>query len=143
MKALKSILILALVLLGSSSYFSQHNPITFDVSLHRDTLVFDAQIESGWHLYAANLPDPSGGPLPTEFVYNDPAPELKGGIIEPKGHVEMDDSFGVKVKYFEDHTIYKQILSSIPRQPVSGTIYYMVCNDEMCIPLEYPFTVSP
>ncbi|CAG5076514.1 protein-disulfide reductase DsbD N-terminal domain-containing protein [Parvicella tangerina] len=127
---------------GTASY-SQHNPVSFQTSTHGDTLVFDAHIESGWHLYAANLPDPTGGPLPTEIVYDDPAPELIGGILEPKGHVEMDESFGVEVKYFENKTYYKQVLASTAKEHITGTIYYMVCNDEMCIPLEYKFSVNP
>jgi len=67
---------------------------------------------------------------------------LVGNVIEPMGHTEMDDAFGVEVKYFEDHTYYKQLLGSAPKI-IIGTVYYMVCNDEMCIPLEYPFSITP
>jgi thiol:disulfide interchange protein DsbD len=137
----KLLLVMVLFAIAHSAY-AQHNPVTFTVHAVEDTLIFDAQIEEGWHLYAANLPDPTGGPLPTEFVYNEPAPQLKGAIVESEGHVEMDESFGVKVKYFEDHAFFKQGLSAAPSQ-ISGTIYYMVCNDEMCIPLEYMFNVNP
>lgn len=142
MKLIIRLFTATLIFLCSHTVLAQHKPVSFDVKLHEDTLVFEADIESGWHLYAANLPDPTGGPLPTEIVYSDPAPILKGKIIEPKGHTEMDDAFGIEVKYFEERTYYKQVLSSAPKT-ISGTVYYMVCNDEMCIPLEYPFSVSP
>lgn len=142
MKLIQYSIISFLLFVGIQT-FGQHNPVSFNVHIDGDTIIFNANIESGWHLYAANLPDPTAGPLPTEFVYNDPAPELVGNVIEPKGHTEMDDAFGVEVKYFEHTTYYKQPLKSAPSSTISGTVYYMVCNDEMCIPLEYAFTVSP
>lgn len=135
--------ILSLLLIVTGSLFGQHNPVTFNVSIKYDTLVFNATIEKGWHLYAVNLPDPSAGPLPTEIVYNEPAPALKGNIVEPKGHTEMDDAFGVEVKYFEKSATFKQKIQRGYSQPISGTVYYMVCNDEMCVPLERPFSINP
>lgn len=128
---------------GFTQFFSQHNPVSFETKIINDTIVFSADIEQGWHLYAANLPDPTAGPLPTEIVYNDPAPEITGNIIEPEGHTEMDEAFGIKVKYFENSTYYKQVLEASPAHTISGTVYYMVCNDEMCIPLEYSFSINP
>ena len=141
MKFFSSLFFVTIIAICSNVH-AQVNPVSFEVNLNGDTIIFNAQIESGWHLYAANLPDPTAGPLPTEFVYNDPAPELVGNVIEPMGHTEMDDAFGVEVKYFEDHTYYKQLLGSAPKI-IIGTVYYMVCNDEMCIPLEYPFSITP
>ncbi len=143
MKVQHTFLLTLVTLLLAFGGFAQENPVSFQVHLNEDTLIFDATIEPGWHLYAANLPDPTGGPLPTEIVYNDPAPETKGAIIEPAGHVEMDDAFGIDVKYFEKAAYYKQVLAKVPQTLISGTVYYMVCNDEMCIPLEYGFSVNP
>lgn len=136
-------LLLTLCLAVSSVLIAQNNPVSFTVKTSGDTLIFDAQIEPGWHMYAANLPDPTAGPLPTEFVYNDPSPELVGEIIEPEGHVEMDDAFGVEVKYFEQSSYFKQRVKMSSTASISGTVYYMVCNDEMCIPFEYPFSINP
>lgn len=119
---------------------AQENPVTFTVEQQDKSITFNATIASGWHLYAANLPDPTSGPLPTEIVYNEPAPSVVGTIEEPKGHTEMDDAFGIEVKFFEEKTYFKQTFAEKPEH-VSGTIYYMVCNDEMCIPLEYPFAL--
>lgn len=142
MKLITHFLFVSILFISVNS-FAQQNPVSFEIEIVEDTIVYHAEIEKGWHLYAANLPDPSAGPLPTEFVYNEPIPELTGNIIEPKGHTEMDDAFGVEVKYFENETYYKQLLKATPPSTISGTIYYMVCNDEMCIPLEYTFTVTP
>ncbi|MCB9195799.1 MAG: hypothetical protein H6598_06220 [Flavobacteriales bacterium] len=132
-----------LVILGiliSTLLSAQENPVSFTIDLQENTIIFNASIENGWHLYAANLPDPTSGPLPTEIVYNEPSPVIIGKVEEPEGHTEMDDAFGIEVKYFEKSAYFKQTFDKAPEH-VSGTVYYMVCNDEMCIPLEYPFTL--
>ncbi|MCB9188408.1 MAG: hypothetical protein H6599_03920 [Flavobacteriales bacterium] len=131
-------LLLGVLLITLKPIFAQENPVKFKVEMHEDTLVFHAEIDKGWHMYAANLPDPTGGPLPTEIIYNDPSPRTIGAIIEPEGHTEMDEAFGIEVKYFETETFYKQVIADAPKI-ISGTVYFMVCNDQMCIPLEYHF----
>lgn len=134
--------ILSLIFAGQT--FAQHNPVSFDISQSGDTVIFHASIEQGWHMYAVNLPVPDGGPLPTEFVFEESGSFLLSeNIIESKGHTELDDAFGIDVTYFENEATFKQRIinladSAIPE--VKGVVYYMVCNDEMCIPLERPFS---
>jgi thiol:disulfide interchange protein DsbD len=140
---MKNILII-LSLVVANFFQAQHNPVTFDISQSGDTAIFHANIEEGWHMYAVNLPDPMGGPLPTEFVFEaSDSFALFDSIIESKGHTEMDDAFGIEVTYFETEATFKQRLLDLSKgaQPdVKGNIYYMVCNDEMCIPLERSFS---
>ncbi len=133
-----------LLFIFSSFYFftfSQENPVHFTFSHNGDTLVVDTKIDAGWHLYAVHLPNPNEGPLPTEFVFNPSKVwTSEGEIIEETGHTEMDDAFGVEVKFFENYTVFKQPIKTYSNQfNVSGKIYYMVCNDQMCIPLEREF----
>ncbi len=130
----------------SGMTIAQHNPVTFEMSQTDDTIVFHANIETGWHLYAVNLPDPTGGPLPTEIVFEMSENfKLIGDLTESKGHTEIDDAFGIEVTYFENSAYFKQRiekLSSAKNIEVKGNIYYMVCNDEMCIPLERAFSIT-
>jgi len=122
---------------------AQHNPVSFEISHENQTIVFKASIEKGWHLYAAHLPNPFEGPLPTEIIFNESEQfVLQDSIIESVGHTEMDDAFGIEVKYFENSATFKQPIKVTSKADVtiSGTIYYMVCNDEMCIPLERAFS---
>lgn len=126
------------------TFFGQENPVKFTVTSNQDTLVFSAKIEKGWHLYAAHLPHPNEGPLATEIIFNaSPNFQVKGSIIEEKGIVKMDDAFGIDVKYFENATVFKQVITknSTDSFNCTGTISYMVCNDQKCIPLDYSFTV--
>jgi hypothetical protein len=133
-----------IALLGFVAFFSaaaQENPVKFDFSQNADTLIIEASIEQGWHLYAAHLPHPNEGPLPTEIIVStNENIQSNGPIVEGLGHTEMDDAFGIEVKYFEEHAIFKQALIIHQEQVlVSGSINYMVCNDNMCIPFEVPF----
>ena len=125
---------------------AQHNPVTFTISQSGDTAIFHTSIEKGWHMYAVNLPDPMGGPLPTEFIFEESSKfALIDGVTESKGHTEMDDAFGIEVTYFETESTFKQRvldLSKGAHPEVKGVIYYMVCNDEMCIPLDRPFSFT-
>jgi thiol:disulfide interchange protein DsbD len=138
------ILILSLIVVNST--LAQHNPVTFEISQSGDTAIFHANIEKGWHMYAVNLPDPMGGPLPTEFIFEESNSFLlEDNIIESKGHTEMDDAFGIEVTYFENSAIFKQRIKNLSvgtASLVKGNIYYMVCNDQMCIPLERAFSFT-
>jgi hypothetical protein len=129
----------------SNVIFGQQNPVSFDISVKNDTLIFNAKIEKGWHVYAAHLPHPNEGPLPTEFIYSASSSfQLKGLVLEGAGIVKMDEAFGVNVKYFDTQAVFKQVIAKNTNEPFncSGTINYMVCNDQMCIPLEYPFSIQ-
>ena len=125
---------------------SQQNPVTWKIEYHKDNslIKYKTSIEYGWHLYAANLPSPDEGPLPTEFNYNDSDKfKLSGAVFESKSIEEFDENFGVDVRYFENSAEFSQKieLTSSEPFPITGTIYYMVCNDQMCIPFEDPFEV--
>jgi thiol:disulfide interchange protein DsbD len=129
----------------SSLVLGQANPVKFTARVQNDTLIFEASIEKGWHLYAAHLPNPYEGPLPTEFVFNASSDfQLQGTVIEPVGITEMDEAFGIEVKYFKQSTVFKQPILRINQTPFTcvGTINYMVCNDQMCIPLDYSFSIA-
>jgi DsbC/DsbD-like thiol-disulfide interchange protein len=141
---MKNLLLLFLIMLSTWA-FSQTNPVKFTAYAQNDTLIFEATIEKGWHLYAAHLPNPYEGPLPTELIFDANSNfHLDGKVIEPIGIVEMDDAFGIEVKYFKNSTIFKQPITRITKSSFtcSGTINYMVCNDQMCIPLDYSFTIT-
>ena len=136
-----------LVLLGfitSLSATSQENPVKLDFSQNADTLIINATIEKGWHLYAAHLPNPNEGTLPTEIIISSNENVVANGpIVEDIGHTEMDDAFGIEVKYFEETAFFKQaITAKIDQVLLSGTVNYMVCNDNMCIPFDVPFTFT-
>ena len=101
-------------------------------------IFFTAHIDEGFHLYSVDVPE--NGPLPTEFIFEDP----KG--FKPIGEAveittpteEFDDVFELDIKFFEDQAIFRQTIqltSNDDRVPVVGEIAYMVCNDVGCVAL--------
>jgi thiol:disulfide interchange protein DsbD len=126
---------------------SQENPVLWKIDYNKDnsSLKYKASIEFGWHLYAAHLPSPDEGPLPTEFKYIDSDYyQLTGQLIESKPIKTFDDNFGIDVSYFENSAEFSQKIkvTSSDQFSVSGKIYYMVCNEQMCIPFEDDFSIK-
>ena len=108
-------------------------------------VVITATLPKPWHIYSQNTPD--GGPKPTKISYTkNPLLVING---EPKENGSLktvhDNNFGVDVKYFGDKVEFVQTvqLKTAAKTSVSGTIDYMVCNDEKCLPpTKQPFEVK-
>jgi thiol:disulfide interchange protein len=99
------------------------------------TLVFTAKADKGWHVYSQDIPP--GGPLPTEFIFEENTDYKPiGKVTEPEGHEEMDPNFEIVLKYFDDKVSFKQkikILSAKDFQ-VKGYLTFMCCDDTQCLP---------
>ncbi|MDR0970121.1 MAG: thioredoxin family protein [Lentimicrobiaceae bacterium] len=107
-------------------------------------LIFEAQIDKGYHLYSIHVPD--GGPLPTEFIFQEPKGfTYNGGIQELSvGKTKYDDTFEMEVKSFEDKALFAQRIGITGKTPVSitGEIAYMVCNDVGCVALYHDMALK-
>lgn len=100
-----------------------------------------AALSDPWHTYSQTTP--LGGPLPTSIQFaKNPLLAFDG---QPKevGKLEQihDEAFGVDVKYYQNKVdfVTNVELKSDLKTNVSGTIKYMVCTDEQCLP---PATAS-
>ena len=146
MCSMNKLLILATLFLTLGAK-SQQNPVEWKIDYNKESasIHYKAAIDLDWHLYAAHLPSPNEGPLPTEFKYIDSDHyQLTGQLTESKSIKTYDDNFGVNVSYFENTAEFSQkvkLNSSTPFS-ISGKIYYMVCNEEMCIPFEDDFSIK-
>ncbi|MGB1316916.1 MAG: protein-disulfide reductase DsbD domain-containing protein, partial [Flavobacteriales bacterium] len=100
-------------------------------------LTFTADIEGGWHLYSQVID--GDGPVPTSFTFKElGGAELVGKVSEGEGHSEMDENFGMILKYFEGKADFVQkVKVSNSATTISGELEFMVCNDERCLPPEY------
>lgn len=102
-----------------------------------------ATIDEGWHLYSQNMKD--GGPVKTTFAF--PASKeykLVGKTIEPKPITEFEKAFDMDVSYFEKTVMFEQKVAIQGNKPVTvkGSVEFMVCNDEQCLPPdEVTFTI--
>lgn len=101
-------------------------------------LVATASIDPGWHLYSQNVPE--NGPIPTAFTFeNNEQFKLVETVTEETGKTVDDPVFGMKIKYFESKTDFKQRIKIINKElsVVKGEVEFMVCDDERCLPPSY------
>ncbi len=102
-----------------------------------------ASIQKGWHLYSQHL-STNEGPVPTTFVFDE-----KNGLVwlsevkEPISLIAFDPNFEANLNYFEKEVVFERTIKGTYSGVISGTITYMVCNDEMCLPpVEFPFSIQ-
>ena len=139
---MKKLLILSIIglLLPLLSLSQILEPVTWSFKIEQSspeeaTLVFTARADKGWHVYSQDIPP--GGPLPTEFIFEESADYQRiGQVTEPEGHEEMDPNFEMVLKYFDTKVSFRQkikILSPKDFQ-IKGYLTFMCCDDTQCLP---------
>ncbi len=142
-RTILSVLLTASVFSGASAQI--YDPVKWSFSTVRVNeteakLTFTATIEKGWHLYSQHIE--GDGPVPTTFTFQElGGASLNGDVSEGKGHVLMDENFGMELKFFEGKANFVQnVKVSSAATAVKGELEFMVCNDERCLPPDYlPF----
>jgi thiol:disulfide interchange protein DsbD len=144
------LLLLALLLLTQTMLTAQIlDPVRWKTRVEQSpqkpgeaVLVAEATLDPGWHLYSQFVaPD---GPVPTTFAYPKPKGvsgfKLVGTTEEGKPIKEFDKNFGMELKFFANKAVFRQKIAFAPASAsfqVAGTVEYMVCNDEMCLPPDF------
>lgn len=117
-----------------------YDPVSFTTSVkeigeNKYTLSIIAKIDKSWHIYSQNVP--SGGPAPTSFTF----PKSKnyktiGSVVEPAGHEVDDPVFNMRIKFFADKAIFTQNIERKTNDAftINASIFFMVCNDNSCLP---------
>ena len=127
---------------------AQGNPVTWNWSINDDgdgtkTLVFDATVDEGFHLY--DLGPYEGGPTPTSFTFTTEGDvELIGGVGYGTEPVRaQDDIFGMEIGSFTGKARFTQKLRHQENAGIHVTIEWMCCNDVSCIPpTDEEFTID-
>jgi thiol:disulfide interchange protein DsbD len=93
-----------------------------------------ATIDDGWHLYSQFVKD--GGPVKTTITFSlSPSYTLVGKTAEPKPVTRNEKVFNMDVSFFEHEVIFQQkIKLKTGQATVKGTLEYMTCNDQKCLP---------
>ncbi len=138
MKRLACILLYFLMI---PALFAQIDPVKWSYTAKKTSpgiyeLHFKAMIDAPWHIYSQFTPE--GGPNPTIILLN------KNPLVSPSGKAkEMgklkqkhEEVFKVDVKYFDGKVDFVQVVKvkGNIKTNIGGTISYMICNDEMCLP---------
>jgi hypothetical protein len=142
---MKTLIITILGFVIAVTAFSQ-SPVNWNFTAKKITdktyeVHIKANVQSPWHIYLQSTPD--GGPLPTKISFSkNPLIQLQG---KPKENGKLvtkhEDVFGVDVKYFDGDVEFVQVvnLKNKVKTNINGTIEFMACNDEQCLP---PATVK-
>lgn len=135
---MKKIIVSVIVCIFNTVTFGQ---VTWNFSIKKIAekkyeLHLMATVDESWHIYSQSTPD--GGPFPTKIIFNhNPLLTISGKPKEIGDVQEMfEETFGVEVKYYENKVDYVQTLTlrANAKTNISGTLEYMVCNDQQCIP---------
>ncbi|MGM0496331.1 MAG: cytochrome c biogenesis protein CcdA [Bacteroidota bacterium] len=116
------------------------DPVSWDYSVKKTgantaELIFEADIEGNWHLYAQNFKE--GGPVRTNFQFDDSENfELVGETSEsPDPKEEYDELFEMDVKYFSNQATFTQKIKFLSDKTfnITGNIEYQVCQEDKCV----------
>jgi thiol:disulfide interchange protein DsbD len=143
---MKKLIIAALFLFSWNAVSAQiENPVQWNFSANKVApgvydVVLRAVIDKPWHLYSQFTG--KGGPIPTNIsIRPNPLLQPAPGKFKEVGKAEktLDPNFGqppVPVVYFSNEvTFIKRVtVRGKVATNVSGTIEYMVCNDNKCLP---------
>ncbi len=134
----KKVLLLLTLLFTLHSFSQIVDPVEWSTSVEKLSetsykLITKATIDRGWHLYSQNVPE--NGPIPTSFTYKDDGTfTLDGKTSEEEGETVDDPVFEMKIKYFSDSATFEQIINVTDKTTrISGTVYFMVCDDSRCL----------
>ncbi|CAN5414331.1 cytochrome c biogenesis protein CcdA [soil metagenome] len=99
-------------------------------------LFIKAKMDSGWHIYSQHIEE--GGPIPTSIIFYDlKSKKNLSNSWNEIGHAETvyDSTFSMDLTYYGEEVAF---VTSIPLAEVgnefSGSIKYMVCDSEFCLP---------
>jgi thiol:disulfide interchange protein len=143
------LILMGVAIMMATSIFAQiEDPVKWVFSIDKVNgqeaeLVFSAEIDYPWHLYAAILP--AGGPIATTPWYDESdAYTLVDEIVEvSKPKVKFDEGFQMDVGTLERNAEFRQKVkfNGTGTQKISGEIEFQVCDDEVCLPPKtVPFT---
>lgn len=101
-------------------------------------ITLTATIDDGWHLYTQDIPE--DGPVATEFNYGE---SRTIGLTTTKStvHESYDPNFELTLTYYEGKAVFKQVVAAAEADKIEGYVYFMACNDEMCLaPKKWTFS---
>ena len=125
------------------------DPVEWDARIEKQndsiyTLVFEAKLDKGWHLYSQQVDE--DGPIPTTFTFNNSPEtyELIGETEEPETPAIFDEVFGMDIKFFKNEAVFRQNIRVFdPEKIIEVEVEFMVCDDEQCLPPDVvPFQFS-
>ncbi|MBQ0024839.1 MAG: thioredoxin family protein [Bacteroidales bacterium] len=128
------------VVLSIMSASGQTNPVSWQVRTEKaagDTVnvIFEASIQSGWHLY--DLGPYKGGPNETVFTFEvSEGASLAGGVEYTSEPIRQNDPvFNMEIGFFENQGGFCQkVVTKDGKGILKANIEWMSCNSSNCVP---------
>lgn len=138
----RSILLITAIFMTAAAIAQKAEPVQWNFTAVKKAdktyeITMSAIVAKPWHIYSQTTP--KGGPVPTKITYKtNPLIVVKDGVAKENGSLKQihDKFFGVDVKYFNDKVDFVQTvtLKANAKTNIAGTVEYMICNDEECLP---------
>lgn len=133
--------------LGSSFSFAQWAPVSWHVEAqlldgNEADMILTATLAPGWHIYSQHIK--SGGPIPTQFRFDGGDNVALEGITLERGepHTIHDSTYEMDVTWYSGSVVFQQRIRLLnPVKALKGSVEYMTCNDEICIPAQQEFRI--
>ncbi len=141
MKAKYFLFVLMLMVVSLISRAQTENPVKWTFAAKKKDaktyeVVASATLPKTWHIYSQNTS--RGGPVPTKITFKTNPLLVIEGAAKENGALKSthDPVFDVDVKYYNDKVDFVQLvkLKTAATTNASGTVEYMICNDEKCLP---------
>ncbi len=119
----------------------EENPVTWSGKAIKNTdgtytVTIEGLLQKGWHTYSQFV-DPAAGPVPTEIKFEANDNLLETGKFEEIGvGKHFDPIWEAEISDFSDLATFKTIvkLKDAKETALKAVVYFMVCNDEKCLP---------
>lgn len=120
-------------------------PVSWSVNVSSDsdtegTIFFKADIREGWHIYGTQIPDiPGVRTNPTRIEINPTNGLELLGSLEPSipASKHLDLMMNLELPWWDKNVTFSQrfkVSNAVNSLKISGTIYYMACNNTACTP---------
>lgn len=148
MKHLLLFLLFISVVIKSNAQVRDHAIWNYTIEKKSDKqlqVLLTVSLDSGWHIYSSQMEE--GGPqktvitiVPGNSFKVSPETTESGKLIE-----KYDSSFNITLRYYPKLAEFKKIIDVTDTSEfvLKGTISYMLCTDEVCLPPEEKaFTIN-
>jgi len=138
--SMKKIILILFCLFSMQAFAQIDTPVDWKfkavrIAKDRYAVTFTAKIDKGWHLYSQFLEN--GGPVPTSFSFRNASSGLLVGKVSerPAAIKGFDQSFEMDILYHERQVTFTQIVNSTdPQDHLMGSLTFMVCSGQKCLP---------
>ncbi len=138
---MKKLLFTTLLLVGITALHAQvQNRVQWKYEAKKKgadyVIVITATVDNHWHIYSQNTG--KNGPVPTSITFKKNPLVVMSGKVTETGKLEKvyDKNFATDVLFYSNKVVFTQLVKvkAGVKTNISGTVEYMVCDDEQCLP---------